>query len=503
MNEVLETSQHLSTGNESAVPASRGVAHPLWNFVQSLGAKSGLSFELVLPDGHRIGTGMGAPVFRVVFRSDAALLATSRTRATSACSSRTSTQSVDLEGDIGTAFAGSHGRGLRPAVHRPWNAIENRPARVAPLEPLARAGEGERARPLRARRRLLPALARRSADDVHLRLLERGHAHARGSAAQQDRPRLPQAAAAAAASASSTSAAASAASCSAPTRRPARAAPASTRPPSRSSGCATRSRAAGCGAALDVREADFRDVDAAVRQGRVDRRARARGPRPARRGDPRARRLPQAGRPRHAALHRPCRHASRPSSSSASTSFPGGWIPSLAEAIVEMERCGLEVLDVENLRRHYALTLDAWAERFDRRWDAIHALDPARFDERFRRIWRTYLVGCAEMFRSPAGYTHLFQVVVQQGQRHRQRLSDEPRAMSTELRRTQPTLSAVRRLLTTLRGAASARGRSACARRRRTSFATASEAPKQRSTSATSTTSSRSTRRTAGSTSKG
>ena len=30
-----------------------------------------------------------------------------------------------------------------------------------------------------------------------------------------------------------------------------------------------------------------------------------------------------------------------------------------------MERCGLEVLDVENLRRHYALTLDCWGERFD------------------------------------------------------------------------------------------------------------------------------------------
>ena len=44
--------------------------------------------------------------------------------------------------------------------------------------------------------------------------------------------------------------------------------------------------------------------------------------------------------------------------------FPGGWIPSLADAIVEMERFGLEVIDVENLRRHYALTLDAWAQRF-------------------------------------------------------------------------------------------------------------------------------------------
>lgn len=95
--------------------------------------------------------------------------------------------------------------------------------------------------------------------------------------------------------------------------------------------------------------------------------------------------------------------------------FPGGWIPGLADVIVEMERCGLEIVDVENLRRHYAPTLDAWAERFDRNWEAIHTLDPKRFDERFRRIWRVYLIGCAEMFRSPAGYTHLFQIVFSKG----------------------------------------------------------------------------------------
>ena len=95
--------------------------------------------------------------------------------------------------------------------------------------------------------------------------------------------------------------------------------------------------------------------------------------------------------------------------------FPGGWIPSLADVVVEMEKAGLEVVDVENLRRHYALTLDAWGERFDRNWERIRALDPQRFDERFRRIWRVYLYGCAEMFRSPAGHTHLFQIVFSKG----------------------------------------------------------------------------------------
>ena len=95
--------------------------------------------------------------------------------------------------------------------------------------------------------------------------------------------------------------------------------------------------------------------------------------------------------------------------------FPGGWIPSLARTLDAMERCGLEVLDVENLRRHYALTLDCWGERFDRNWETIHALDPHRFDERFRRIWRTYLWSCAEVFRGKDVQLNLFQVTVSKG----------------------------------------------------------------------------------------
>ncbi len=95
--------------------------------------------------------------------------------------------------------------------------------------------------------------------------------------------------------------------------------------------------------------------------------------------------------------------------------FPGGWIPSLAETIAAIEACGLEIVDIENLRRHYALTLDAWTERFDAHWKEIQILDPRKFNERFRRVWRTYLVSCAEMFRSPQSRTHLFQIVYSKG----------------------------------------------------------------------------------------
>ncbi len=95
--------------------------------------------------------------------------------------------------------------------------------------------------------------------------------------------------------------------------------------------------------------------------------------------------------------------------------FPGGWIPSLSHALSLMEENGLEILDVENLRRHYALTLDAWAERFEAHHEEIRHIDPRRFDEYFYRKWRTYLYSCAEMFRSPNGRTCLFQIIFSKG----------------------------------------------------------------------------------------
>ncbi len=119
--------------------------------------------------------------------------------------------------------------------------------------------------------------------------------------------------------------------------------------------------------------------------------------------------------------------------------FPGGWIPSLADVIVAMEKAGLEVVDIENLRRHYALTLDAWIDRFERNWEKIHAIDPQRFDERFRRVWLAYLFGCAEMFRTPVGRTHLFQIVFSKGNVTHERYPMsraflyEPHAEATEI----------------------------------------------------------------------
>jgi len=65
----------------------------------------------------------------------------------------------------------------------------------------------------------------------------------------------------------------------------------------------------------------------------------------------------------------------------------------------------MSVLDVENLRPHYALTLKHWRQRYE----AAIAEDRVAFDERFRRTWRLYLAGSEATFRT--GWLQLFQVV--------------------------------------------------------------------------------------------
>ena len=200
--------------------------------------------------------------------------------------------------------------------------------------------------------------------------------------------------------------------------------------------------------------------------------------------------------------------------------FPGGWIPSLAETITAMEECGLEVVDIENLRRHYAFTLDAWAERFDANWARIHALDPKRFDERFRRIWRTYLYGCAEHVPRGARPHAPLPDRVQQGQRRHAQLPDEPRVplRREAARRRRPRGAGPRDCVTvaSMNGFAARRERlvAELARRSRRDAAAARQVHLQplprpgrgargsASTSATSITCSRSTRRAAGSTSR-
>jgi len=85
--------------------------------------------------------------------------------------------------------------------------------------------------------------------------------------------------------------------------------------------------------------------------------------------------------------------------------FPGGYIPTLAQAVEFLEPWNYSVLDVENLRLHYARTLEHWLDRFGNSSDRIAAM----YDERFVRTWRLYLAGSIAAFR--CAQLQLFQIV--------------------------------------------------------------------------------------------
>ncbi|WP_448614305.1 class I SAM-dependent methyltransferase [Modestobacter sp. URMC 112] len=86
--------------------------------------------------------------------------------------------------------------------------------------------------------------------------------------------------------------------------------------------------------------------------------------------------------------------------------FPDGELLPLTETLGALEGSGLEVLDVEALRRHYALTLRAWVQRLEAHWDdAVAASSEGR-----ARVWRLYMAACALAFE--AGHMGVAQVLL-------------------------------------------------------------------------------------------
>lgn len=85
--------------------------------------------------------------------------------------------------------------------------------------------------------------------------------------------------------------------------------------------------------------------------------------------------------------------------------FPGGHIPSLGEMAAIFEPLRYSVLDVENLRLHYARTCAAWLENYERVVDKVKEM----YSEEFSRTWRLYLAGSSSGFQS--GTLQLYQVL--------------------------------------------------------------------------------------------
>jgi cyclopropane-fatty-acyl-phospholipid synthase len=90
--------------------------------------------------------------------------------------------------------------------------------------------------------------------------------------------------------------------------------------------------------------------------------------------------------------------------------FPGAYPPVLREVFEHLlEPHAFSVLDVENLRLHYAKTLEHWLQRFTASTSQVRAM----FDDTFIRAWELYLAGSQASFS--AGSMQLFQVVFARG----------------------------------------------------------------------------------------
>ncbi|UXZ96253.1 class I SAM-dependent methyltransferase [Pseudomonas phytophila] len=85
--------------------------------------------------------------------------------------------------------------------------------------------------------------------------------------------------------------------------------------------------------------------------------------------------------------------------------FPNGELPHVSRISADISEAGLEVVDVESLRLHYAKTLEHWSSRLETHLEQAAAMVP----EQTLRIWRLYLAGCAYGFAH--GWINLHQIL--------------------------------------------------------------------------------------------
>jgi cyclopropane-fatty-acyl-phospholipid synthase len=86
--------------------------------------------------------------------------------------------------------------------------------------------------------------------------------------------------------------------------------------------------------------------------------------------------------------------------------FPGAYAPVLSEVTQALEPYDFCLLDMENLRSHYARTLECWLHAFERSYETV----AERFGTAFARMWQFYLAGSIAGFR--VGSLQLFQLLL-------------------------------------------------------------------------------------------
>jgi cyclopropane-fatty-acyl-phospholipid synthase len=82
--------------------------------------------------------------------------------------------------------------------------------------------------------------------------------------------------------------------------------------------------------------------------------------------------------------------------------LPGAQLDVLSHTLTVMEERGFEILDVQSLRPHYALTFAAWAKRFAANREQAARLVPLRV----LRTWDLYLPGCRRAFAEGVASVH-------------------------------------------------------------------------------------------------
>ena len=91
--------------------------------------------------------------------------------------------------------------------------------------------------------------------------------------------------------------------------------------------------------------------------------------------------------------------------------FPGGELSHIHYVLQTIAQAGLEMVDVENIRPHYARTLWAWSDALEQHLDEARSLLSTPSGERSIRAYRMYLAGCAMGFEH--GWVALHQIIAQ------------------------------------------------------------------------------------------
>jgi cyclopropane-fatty-acyl-phospholipid synthase len=86
--------------------------------------------------------------------------------------------------------------------------------------------------------------------------------------------------------------------------------------------------------------------------------------------------------------------------------FPGGELAHLSDVVLAAEKAGFEVLDIENLRPHYALTCREWVSRLQSRSTLAMRLAGVEL----YRTWLLYLAASSASFE--AGHTDIYQLLM-------------------------------------------------------------------------------------------